>query len=193
MTSPTTNITPVAKKKLGWVAYLIVIVLPFIIVIVLRSFLLGNYYIPSGSMENTLQIGDRMLVSLPDRANPQHGDIVVFKDNLNWLDSQYPTNDQYLVKRVIGLGGDTVYSDGKHVYVNGKALNEPYVVGTTTAFSKQKVPQGKFFALGDNRENSADSRAHIATGTQFISVNAIVGKAWLRYWPLNKLGTIPNG
>lgn len=179
------------NKKLSPIAWVLAIVLPFIIVVGLRTALVGNYYVPSGSMETTLMTGDRIFVTYPEKDNPERGDIVVFEDKLGWLDSEYIAGKGYLVKRVIALGGDTISADTEgNVLVNGEKINEPYVQGITTAFDEQTVPEGKFFAMGDNRENSADSRYHITTGNQFISVSSITGKMWLRYWPLSNMGSV---
>ena len=179
------------NKKLSPIAWVLAIVLPFIIVVGLRTALVGNYYVPSGSMETTLMTGDRIFVTYPEKNNPERGDIVVFEDKLNWLNSNYISEKGYLVKRVIALGGDTISADTEgNVVVNGKEINEPYIQGLTSAFAEQIVPKGKFFAMGDNRENSADSRYHIATDNQFISISSITGKMWLRYWPLSKIGSV---
>lgn len=179
------------NKKLSPIAWVLAIVLPFIIVVGLRTALVGNYYVPSGSMETTLMTGDRIFVTYPEKNNPERGDIVVFEDKLNWLNSNYISEKGYLVKRVIALGGDTISADTEgNVVVNGKEINEPYIQGLTSAFAEQIVPEGKFFAMGDNRENSADSRYHIATDNQFISISSITGKMWLRYWPLSKIGSV---
>lgn len=181
----------VPTKKLSPIVWALAIVLPFIMVFGLRTAFVGNYYVPSGSMETTLMTGDRIFVTYPEKANPERGDIVVFEDQLGWLNSDYITGKGYLVKRVIALGGDTISADDEgNVLVNGEKLDEPYVQGITVAFDEQTVPEGKFFAMGDNRENSADSRYHIATGTQFISDNSITGKMWLRYWPLSNMGSV---
>ena len=179
------------NKKLSPIAWVLAIVLPFIIVVGLRTALVGNYYVPSGSMETTLMTGDRIFVTYPEKNNPERGDIVVFEDKLNWLNSNYISEKGYLVKRVIALGGDTISADTEgNVVVNGEKINEPYIQGLTSAFAEQIVPKGKFFAMGDNRENSADSRYHIATDNQFISISSITGKMWLRYWPLSKIGSV---
>jgi signal peptidase I len=179
------------NKKLSPLAWALALVLPFIIVFGLRTALVGNYYVPSGSMETTLMTGDRILVTYSEKENPERGDIVVFADKLDWLNSEYVSGTGYLVKRVIALGGDTISADTEgNVLVNGKKIDEPYIQGLTSAFDEQVIPEGKFFAMGDNRENSADSRYHITTGNQFISVSSITGKMWLRYWPLNNMGSV---
>jgi signal peptidase I len=146
--------------------------LPIVLLGGMRLFVFDMYSIPSGSMENTLQVGDRIVVSKLNPTEVSPGDIVVFKDTKGWANEK----GQFFVKRAIGLPGDTVSSDGQYVYVNGVPLDEPYVVGQTSIFAEQVVPEGHIFVLGDNREFSADSRAHISTGTQFIPLSTVQGK-----------------
>jgi signal peptidase I len=165
-------------------------VVPLIIVLVLRTFFIGNFYIPSGSMENTLLVSDRVL-TIKD-PEPKRGDIVVFKDDQHWLSSD---GNQYLVKRVAAVGGETIEGKDGKIFVNGKAINEvKYLkgknVGLNSTFEIQKVPNGKLFVLGDNRENSADSRFHIASNTQFINESSVTGKPFFIYWPFNRLGGV---
>ena len=180
---------PVSKSLVKVCVAILVI---FVTVFAAQTFLLGNNYIPSASMENTLQINDRIFTLKPGAQNPQRGDIIVFKDDKNWIESTSKDNDN-LVKRVIGIGGDTVSccdAEGR-VTVNGEPIEEPYVLGTTSPFPTQKVPEGSVFALGDNRENSADSRFHVTPdGDQFIANTSIIGKAWVRYWPYDKIGPL---
>lgn len=165
-------------------------VVPLIIVLVLRTFFIGNFYIPSGSMENTLLVSDRVLtIKDPD---PKRGDIVVFKDDQHWLSSD---GNQYLVKRVAAVGGETIEGKEGKIFVDGKAIDESkYLKGRNTGlnstFEAQKVPAGKLFVLGDNRENSADSRFHIASDTQFVDEASVTGKPFFIYWPLNRIGSV---
>jgi len=165
-------------------------VVPLIIVLVLRAFFIGNFYIPSGSMENTLLVSDRVL-TIKD-PQPKRGDIVVFKDDQHWLSAD---GNQYLVKRVAAVGGDTISGKDGKIFVNGKAINESrYIKGKNTglnsSFETQKVPTGKLFVLGDNRENSADSRFHISINTQFVNDSSVSGKPVFIYWPLNRIGGV---
>lgn len=187
---PVLSVKPQKKTKqyLTNIAFFIV---PLIIVLILRTFILGNYSIPSSSMENTLLIGDRVVTVT--ESNPQRGEIVVFKDSQKWLGNNYGSD--YLVKRVAAVGGDTIAGINGQIIVNGKVLDESaYIkgnnVGPNSDFPEQSVPQGSIFVLGDNRQNSADSRFHINAGTQFISLDDVAGKASVIYWPLDRIRTI---
>ncbi len=161
-----------------------------------RTFLVRSFSIPSGSMEQTLMIGDRIMVNeLAPRVMPLHrGDIVVFEDPGGWLGYDDDAG-QDLVKRVIGLPGDHVSccdADG-HVLVNGRALDEPYLTladggprASATDFDVT-VPEGALWVLGDNRDRSADSRAH-QTGPYagFVPVDDVIGRAFVVSWPIDR-------
>lgn len=129
--------------------------------------------------------GDRMLVTLPGKEDVERGDIIVFSDSQGWLSSEFIENG-FLVKRAIAVEGDTISANSEgQVLVNRQPIAEPYAQGYTAEFPEQLVPEGSVFVLGDNRENSADSRYHIGTGTQFIPVTDVKGKVWLAYFPFN--------
>ncbi|MCX4917318.1 signal peptidase I [Streptomyces sp. NPDC060011] len=188
-----------------------------LIALVLKTFLVQAFVIPSGSMENTIQIGDRVLVDKFTPwfgSEPSRGDVVVFKDPGGWLTAEetkkkddpvvvkqfkqgltfiglLPSdNEKDLIKRVVGVGGDTVKccdAQGR-VTVNGTPLTEPYIFAgdkpSDFAF-EVKVPEGRLFVLGDHRGNSADSRYHRTdkfSGT--VSEKSIVGRAMIIGWPI---------
>lgn len=173
-------------------------VLPVLIVLGLRLFVFGMYAIPSGSMENTIMPGDRVITT---RLSPRpialrRGDIIVFKDPANWLANEGAThNSDRLIKRLIGLPGDTVEcaGNGAPIVINGVPIDEsaylkPGVEPSRSAFSVT-VPAGRLFVLGDNRANSADSRAHTNDGARgLVPVGDVEGVAFMRYWPLNRVG-----
>lgn len=148
--------------------------------LVLRTFVIQAFWIPSTSMVPTLEISDRVLVAkfwyyLP-KISPKRGQIVVFK---------YPqdTRKDY-VKRIIGLPGDTVEMRSGIVYVNGKELFEDYVKNTDDyTMPMITVPEKSYFCLGDNRPNSQDSRFW-----GFVPHKYLRGPAVVRYWPLNRIG-----
>ncbi|WP_066522431.1 signal peptidase I [Curtobacterium ammoniigenes] len=166
----------------------IIIVAALIASFLVRSYLVRSFYIPSASMENTLLIGDRVVVNelVPGVVPLQRGDVIVFKDPGGWL-SAGEGND--LIKRVIGLPGDHVSCCGTtgQLSVNGHTVPEPYVVvpaGTNRVSSTNfqvTVPQGKLWVMGDNRYDSADSRMH-----GFVPVSDVVGRAFVITWPVSR-------
>lgn len=138
--------------------------------------------IPSPSMEPTLQIGQRIIVSKISYLfhEPKMGDIIIFHP------PNQPEDAIPFIKRIIGLPGDTVEIKDESVYVNGHKLDEPYVKEPPSyTYPKKKVPENQYFVLGDNRNSSADSH----TGYT-VSRDSIIGKAWLSYWPPSRLGIV---
>ena len=173
-----------------------VVVVAVLVAILLRTFVVQTFFIPSGSMEPTLQIGDRILVNKLsyDLHGVHRGDIVVFSRPPAENCGGPEVND--LVKRVIGLPGDVLSVSGGHVYVDGKRLarvvaarlrtgHRPARVrrGTTPTWTRPyKVPANDYFVMGDNRSDSCDSRYWGP-----IAKSLIVGKVDLRVWPLSSL------
>ncbi len=158
------------------------IVIAVILALVVRTFVVQAFKIPSGSMLQTLQVGDHILVNkfLYWFTDPQQGDIIVFK---------YPQDEgRDFIKRVIGLPGDKVEIRGKQVYINDKPLTEPYAIHLDPAtlessssprdgFGPVVVAPGQLFMMGDNRDYSMDSRFW-----GFLDVKKIRGKAFIIYW-----------
>jgi len=146
----------------------------------IKAFVLQAFYIPSGSMERTLMISDRVLVNkLSYRMHDVHrGDIVVFERPQGEDDPR--VHD--LIKRVIALPGETVESRDGRILINGRALDEPYLhdPNVTTGVEAQRVPANHYWVMGDNRTNSKDSRSFGA-----IPDKLIVGRAFIRLWPLS--------
>ena len=186
-----------------------------LLVLVLRAFFVAPFSIPSGSMEDTLEVGDRLLVTrttVPEELD--RGDVVVFDasrafnlevpdrnllqsvvDAIEGLVGQGAPTDY--VKRVIGLPGDRVRCcapDGR-IEVNGEPVNEPYLKPgqrPSTMTFDVLVPPHRFWVMGDNRGGSSDSRAHLGEpGGGMVPGDDIIGKVWVRYWPLDRLGSIP--
>ena len=153
--------------------------------ILLRTFVVQPFYIPSGSMEPTLMVGDKVLVNkLSYDFHPVHrGDVIVFRKPPN----DYSPGIKDLIKRVIGLPGETISASNGSVYINGHRLNEPWLPKgvTTAAFPPVHIPKGEYFVMGDNRGNSADSRV---IGP--ISGSLIVGRAFLIVWPIGRINTL---
>ena len=192
-----------------------VILYALVIAFLVKTFLLRGFYIPSGSMEQTLQVNDRVFINVAGSYfnEPKRGDVIVFKDSQGWIPSTQKTSNplkdglsfvgilpdtssNYLVKRVIGTPGDVVESDGTgKIKVNGVEITEPYLYPgnqpSELAF-KVTVPAGKYFVMGDHRSNSADSRYHISDGTAFISKDDVQGNVFVVAWPLNHFGLMQD-
>lgn len=182
-----------SKKRLLW-EYVEAILTALILALIIRAYIIQAFKIPSGSMIPTLLIGDHILVNkfiygttipLTDKKilvweNPEKGDIIVFK---------YPENPKKdFIKRVIATGGDVIEEKDKTVYVNGKALIEPYAHHFDRSirsggndprdnFGPITVPHDKLFVMGDNRDQSYDSRYW-----GFVDLKDIRGKALIIYW-----------
>ena len=169
----------IGRTAFEWVG---LVVLALVIALLIKTFLFQAFYIPSESMVPTLKVHDRVLVNkLSYKLHPVHrGDIIVFKAPPH----ADPGIDD-LVKRVIGLPGDSVSGRGGHVYINNKLLAENYLpAGTFTSdFEARVIPKDSYWVMGDNRGNSKDSRSF-----GFITKKQIVGRVFLRIWPLNRLG-----
>jgi len=167
-----------ARVAAEWIG---LVVLALVIALLIKTFLFQAFYIPSESMVPTLKVHDRVLVNkLSYKLHPVHrDDIVVFKAPKN----SDPGIDD-LVKRVIGLPGESVSGHGGHVYINGQELKEPYLPTPTftSDFAPVKIPANSYWVMGDNRGNSRDSRVF---GT--IAKHEIVGRVFVRIWPLSRL------
>jgi signal peptidase I len=194
----------------------LLVLVALLIALVLKTFLLQAFVIPSGSMEQTIRIGDRVLVDKLTPwfgAEPHRGDVVVFQDPGGWLPSESASKpdpvvvkqvkefftfigllpasgEQDLIKRVIGVGGDTVAccdTQGR-LTVNGHAINEPYLYpGNPPSMMKftVHVPKGRLWVMGDHRSDSADSRYHTdKPGGGTIPESLVVGRAFVIAWPV---------
>jgi signal peptidase I len=193
--APEVQATPRRKSLVR--EYVEAIAIAILLALVIRTFVVQAFTIPSGSMMDTLLVGDYILVNkflygpempftdthLPGLRAPQRGDIIVFK---------YPQDEKRdFIKRIIGAPGDTIQVRGSQVLLNGKPLDEPYVKGPAArahlggapycgyAFGCEPtvVPPGSYFVMGDNRDNSQDSRYW-----GFVKRDKIKGKAFLIYW-----------
>jgi signal peptidase I len=194
-----------------------------VLALLVKTFLVQAFSIPSGSMENTLRIGDRVLVDKLTPwfgSKPTRGEVVVFHDPDNWLRDEDGTShanpvqkalsfigvmpsvtEHDLIKRVIGVGGDTVECKGTGpLKVNGKPLAEPYVAPGNTPCTvdevggqfKVTVPKGMLWVMGDHRQFSADSRYHQPDRNHgFVPVGNVVGRAIVVGWPVTHWSTLP--
>jgi signal peptidase I len=179
------------RKKPVWREYAEIILIALALALPVRAFVFQAFKIPSGSMLDTLLIGDHLLVNkfvygprIPlthayifQNEDPRVGDIVVF---------EFPDDPSLdYIKRIVGCPGDTLEMRNKVLYRNGQIVNEPYVRLTPTRdvrrdnFPPIAVPAGHYFVLGDNRDESLDSRFW---KMRFVERGAIHGKAWRLYW-----------
>lgn len=184
-TSTASPKTSSAKKENVWLENAKTLGLSIIFALGIRQFVAEARYIPSGSMLPTLQINDRLIIDkVSYRFNPpQRGDIVVFEPPFALRDRGY---DDAFIKRVIGLPGDTVEIRDGRVSVNGKVLDENYIAQEPSyTWGPKTVPANSYLVLGDNRNNSYDSHYW-----GFVPADKIIGKALVRFWPLNRLGEV---
>ena len=188
------------KQRSSLLDYVVIAVVAIGLALVIQAFLVKPYRIPTPSMVDTLEIGDRVLVNrvVYHLRDVDRRDIVVFR---------YPKNrDVVFIKRVVGLPGDRLQARDGKLYVNGVAQDEPYVhrtngatdptnpagvmTGTTMTqpwglLDEYTVPQGAYFVMGDNRTDSDDSRVWGP-----VPEDDLIGEAFFTYWPLDRLGTL---
>jgi len=200
----------------------IVVGTALVLSLLIKTFLAQAFYIPSESMQDTLVLDDRVLVSLlePGPLDLERGDVVVFRDPGGWLDpSVVPQRSgasqaavdvltfvgvlpqdsgEHLIKRVIGMPGDHVVccdAEGR-ITVNGAPLEETYLPEGTepsTLTFDVTVPEGRIWVMGDNRGFSQDSRYHQdLEGGGTVSLDLVVGRAVLLFWPVDRFGTLSN-
>jgi signal peptidase I len=198
----------------------ILVIVALAVSLIIKTFLVQFFYIPSGSMENTLQINDRVAVNkLPFISKSiDRGDVVVFRDPANWLPEQYAQNQnkvvakfkdglvlvgvlpnpakQYLVKRVIGVAGDNVVGKDGIVTINGKPTDEPYIFAGNKASELDfniTVPAGKIWVMGDHRGSSADSRYHQDdVNNGFVPLSKVTGQVFAIIWPVKNFGLVSS-
>lgn len=175
--TPETPAEVKVRKKSLVREYAEAIIIAVVLALVIRTVVVQAFKIPSGSMIPTLLVGDHILVNkfVYYLKDAQRGDVIVFK---------YPWDEKRdFIKRVIGVGGEEVVVKGRQVFVNGKSLAEPYAIfsdtrpGGSYEYGPVVVPQGQYFVMGDNRDNSQDSRYW-----GFLKREKIRGKAFLIYW-----------
>jgi signal peptidase I len=185
----------------------VLLLIAFVLAFLLRTFVLQVFYIPSSSMEPTLQINDRMVVEKVTYRfrEPRHGEIAVFEgDNMGGpppgesgvqrvvrgvgqFIGVVPASARDFVKRVVGLPGDEIVIESGQLFVNGQSLDEPYVVfDDESDFGPVTVPEDRLFFLGDNRPNSSDSRRSLG----FVATDDLVGRAVVIIWPVDHGGLL---
>lgn len=217
------------SRSKGWKLFLRDVLLIFLAALVIsfliKTFLIRSFYIPSSSMEQTLHIDDRIIVNqlTPELMPLEHGDVVVFRDPGGWLSPMHtepanwfvgavdavlsfvgltaPDSNDHLIKRIIGMPGDTVVccNDFGQLEVNGVPLDEPYITipdGSTKATRDDfevTVPEGSLWVMGDNRYNSADSSFHKDDPSGgFVPIDNVVGRALLISWPVDRWTWLDN-
>jgi signal peptidase I len=210
------------RKRSFFQEFPFLIVVALVVSLLIKTFLIQFFFIPSGSMENTLQIDDRVAVNrLPFISNNiKRGDVVVFRDPDNWL----PAADmetapfviakakaalvavgvlpnpakQYLVKRVVGVEGDRVIccTTTGQITVNGQEMIEPYIFAGNVPSDMNfdvTVPKGKLWVMGDHRGASADSRFHQDDINKgFVPLNRVTGRVLAVIWPIKNISLVPN-
>ena len=199
----------------------ILVIVALAVSLLIKTFLVQFFYIPSGSMENTLQIQDRVAVNKVPfiSGSINRGDVVVFRDPANWLPEPFEGAEnkvvakikeafvavgvlpnpakQYLVKRVIGVAGDQIIccSNGK-LTINGKETNEPYIFAGNKPSDLDfnvTVPEGKIWVMGDHRGSSADSRYHQDdVNNGFVPVEKVTGRVYAIIWPFKNVSFVPS-
>jgi signal peptidase I len=194
------------RRSSFWRELPILLGVAILVAVIVRAFVLQTFYIPSPSMEHTLNINDRVLVNklVYDFRDPHRGEIVVFKAPDDWRNG--PEGEDF-IKRVIGVPGDRVQccDDQEHVKINGVSLIEPYLFtegGVTDPAADQPfdvtVPPGRLWMMGDHRSASGDSLEHwertrsveVAT----VPIDAVVGRAFVVFWPVSRAKwlTVPD-
>jgi signal peptidase I len=188
------------KRRTSLLEYVLIAVVAVAVALLVQAFLVKPYRIPSPSMIDTLEPGDRVLVNrvIYHLRDVEHGDIVVFR---------YPLDTKWaFIKRVVGLPGDVLQAKDGVLWRNGEPVDEPYVhssegnrdptnpagaiTGTTMSdpwslAAPYTVPQGSYFVMGDNRTDSDDSRVWGP-----VPAEEVIGSAFFIYWPLDRLGAL---
>lgn len=187
--SPAVVVKPRRERSSAWWAFewLCVIALALVLALAVRTFVIQTFYIPSGSMEPTLNIGDRILVFklAYDFTSPTTGDVVVFKAPPAEHCGDPSVTD--LVKRIVGLPGQTIWSEQNTIFIDGNPLHQdwPHYRLLLTQITRQRIAPNHYFMMGDNHPSSCDSRDW---GT--LPRSDIIGKVVLKIWPLSQFGTI---
>ncbi len=167
------------KEIISWVK---LILSAFVIAFILKTYVFQIALVNQISMEPTLYEGQILIIAKINYLfnDPARGDIVVLKDELE---------NKYLIKRAIGLPGETIEIRNNKIYIDGDELKPDYsdVQTYDNGFAKARIPEEKYFVMGDNRLHSRDSRSDTVG---FVDRGNIVGKAVFRVWPINKIGTV---
>jgi len=201
LASPTSR----SRRFIGSTPFLVLVA--FAAAILIKTFLIQAFFIPSASMVPTLEVGDRVFVNklVYDLSDVGRGNVIVFENPdpaqvpdrgliggfLHWLGEgiglAQPENEDF-IKRVIALPGETIEIREDVVYIDGEPIDEPYLTPeareATGDFPETHVPPGSLFVMGDNRSNSSDSRY----GLGFVPIDKVVGRAFVIVWPPSRIG-----
>lgn len=194
-----------------WRLFAIALGVALVLLISIRAFLVDVYFIPSGSMEPTLNPGDRILVNKLDRS-VERGDLVVFDGEGSftpyvsaspWVTDPLDTlaiwagfkgSETVYIKRVIGVGGDRIEAKDGVLYINGQVQEEPYLLDGEAASETEfvvEVPQGRMWLMGDHRSESVDSRSLLgAPGGGMIREDKVIGSPFMVAFPLSRSGSL---
>jgi len=171
--------TSIRKEIISWIR---IIISAFVIAFFVNNYLIINAAVPTGSMENTIMTGNKLIANrlAYTSTTPERGDIVVFK---------FPDDEtKNYIKRIIGLPGETIEGKDGLVYIDGQALTENYVTSILSEdFGPYTIPDNSYFMMGDNRSISYDARYW---NNKFVSRDKILGKAEFTYFP--KIGSLTN-
>ena len=180
MTKENTKSNSLGEEAKDWVVSIVAAV---VMALLIRTFIVELYIVDGPSMRPTLQHEERLIVNkfIYRVRNPEKGEILIFK---------YPRDtSRDFIKRVIATGGDTIEIKDGRVYVNDQMLKEDYILEKTrTEYPKVTVPEGTVFVMGDNRNNSDDSRF---ADVGFVPLDLIKGKAVVVFWPLDIMQSLP--
>lgn len=195
------------KRGRGLRGLPVLVLISLVLALLLKTFLVQAFFIPSDSMVPTLETGDRVMVNkvVYHLRDIHRGDVIVFGDPnpedapdrnaiqafFHWLTDGLgftQPEDEDFIKRVVGLPGETLQARDGVVYVNGEPIDEPYLAPSirTEDFGPVTVPAGSLFMMGDNRANSIDSRGSLG----FVPIDKVVGEAFVVMWPPSRLGFI---
>lgn len=209
--SPEPDPSPPTPRKSAWRELPVLILVALVLAVLIKSFLVQAFYIPSPSMEPTLEQGDRILVCRVclHVQDIHRGDVLVFSDPhptgsgrglvggvVHWLAQgvgvAQPENPDF-VKRVGALPGETWEIQRGALYINGQAIDRPFLSPNidTRSFGPQTVPDGMLLMLGDNPLDSGDSRfPPTEGGLGYVPIDKVIGKAFVRVWPPSRMGWI---
>jgi signal peptidase I len=210
-TTPRTDPSETESRRAAWHELPVMLLIALVIAVVIKSFLIQAFFIPSPSMEPLLQHGDRILVCRVclHVSDIHRGDVLVFSDPnpqpgaerglvggfVHWLGEGVGVaqpQDEDFIKRVAALPGQTWEIRAGQLYVDGAAVDEPYLkLPTDTAsYGPETVPDGMLFMLGDNRLESGDSRFQPPQGLGYVPIDKVIGKAFVKIWPPSRAGWI---